>query len=77
MNNFIEVHSIVNNTQFIVNVAHIASVHMCSEATIAKHGYKAHITMSNHAGDDSFSVKESYDEIIEKINCCSSTMIIK
>ena len=77
MNNFIEVHGIGNNTQFIVNVAHIASVYPCNEATITKHGFKCYITKSNHAWDDSFSVKESYDEIIEKINRCSSTMIIK
>lgn len=76
MNNFIEVHGIVGD-QYIVNVAHISSVYPCNEATITKHGYKAYITMSNHAAVDSFSVKESYAEIIEKINRCSSTMIIK
>lgn len=77
MSNFIEVHGVGNDTQFIVNVSHISSVYSCNQATIAKHGYKAYITMSNHTGDDSFCVKESYDEIIEKINRCSSTMIIK
>ena len=76
MNNFIEVHGICGD-QYIVNVAHISSVYPCNEATITKHGYKAYITMSNHEGDDSFSAKESYDEIIKKINSCSSTMIIK
>lgn len=76
MSNFIEVHY-YQDSPMLINVKNIVSVNQ-HRIRVENNNpvWGAAITMCNQAGDDYYVSSETYEQVVEKIKRCTSTMVI-
>lgn len=76
MTNFIELH-LQDGSPIMYNISTIVSFWPARQAAIEKYGYNCHISSANETNVDYSNVKETYDQIVGKINRCTSTMVVR
>lgn len=79
MTNFIELH-LQNGHPVCINVNDISGITPNEgKANASNNGwnFSSFVTMSNGSDENSYSIKESYEEVIAKIMKCAGTMVIK
>ena len=72
MNNFIEVH-MKDGRSMLINIAsisYIAPYHRVDDV------YKCEIVTVECTSDQHYPVRETYEQVVDKIKRCSSTMVI-
>lgn len=78
MTNFIEVHY-YEDAPMLINVDNIVSINPYKMSHNKENGlsvWGTAITCSNQAADDYYVTTETYDQVMEKIKRCTSTMVI-
>ena len=72
MNNFIEVH-MKDGRSMLINIASISSI-----APYHRHDndYRCEIVTVDCSSDQHYPVRETYEQVVDKIKRCSSTMVI-
>ena len=76
MTNFIELH-LQDGSPIMYNISTISSFWPARQAAIEKYGYNCHITTVSDTNGDCSNVKETYDQIVGKINRCTSAMVVR
>lgn len=76
MFNFIELH-LPDGSPVTYNVSQIINYFPARQSAIEKYGYKCHIVSSDCTDGGYANIKETYEEVTEKIKRCTSAMVIQ
>lgn len=76
MNNFIELH-LSDGSPVIFNVGQIINYFPAKQAAAEKYGYRSHVVTLDGTDGGCSSVKESYEEVTDKIKRCTGAMVIQ
>lgn len=76
MSIFIELH-LSDGSPVTFNVSHIINYLPASQAATEKYGYRSHVVTSDCTDGACSSVKESYEEVTDKIKRCTSAIVIQ
>lgn len=78
MTNFIELH-LQDGRPVCINVSDISGITPNNGKANANNNgwsFSSYVTMSNSSDENSYNVKEPYEEVIAKLKRCTSTMVI-